>query len=287
MLKDIFIGILIGLVVLSGILVWRNQDQEISTGGDSQSISSWSIFDKKQINPVNKKKTATNIYAPILMYHYIRENPDSNDTLGASLSVTPADFAAQLDWLVNNGFKTITLDELVAGLKGKNVSMAKPVILTFDDGYADFYTTAYPELVKRNMRATVYMISGKVDDSENRYLKSSQLNEMARSGLITVGSHTISHINFKTASPANATQEAVQSKKDLEKITGKPVIHFSYPSGQFDENSIKIIKSLGYISSVTTIEGTVHSNGSALNLSRVRVSGNTTMEKFREKLEKK
>ena len=287
MLKDIFIGILIGLIVLSGILLWRKQGQEISTGSGSRNISSWSIFDKKQISPGNKKKTTSNIYAPILMYHYIRENPDGNDTLGASLSVTPADFATQLDWLTNNGFQTITLDELAAGLKGENIAVAKPVILTFDDGYADFYSAAYPELVKRNMRAIVYMISGKVDDGENRYLKSSQLKEMAQSGLISVGSHTISHINFKTASPANATREAFQSKKDLEKITGKPVVHFSYPSGQFDDNSIKILKSLGYISSVTTIEGTVHSGSSALSLSRVRVSGNTTLEKFREKIETK
>lgn len=288
MLKDIFIGVLIGLLVLSGVLVWRNNSQPVVINGNPSASSSWSVLDKIQPDLVVKKyPKTTRIYAPILMYHYIRENPDANDTLGYSLSVTPANFATQLDWLENNGYQTITLNELVNGLRGDKISVAKPVILTFDDGYADFYSAAYPELVKRNMKATVYMISGKVDDSENRYLTSSQLKEMAQSDLITVGSHTVSHINFKTANVAKATQEAFQSQKTLEQITGKPVVHFCYPSGQFDESSIKILKSLGYISSATTIEGTLHASGSALNLSRVRVSGSTTIEKFKEKIEER
>ena len=285
MLKDIFIGILIGLLVLSGILVWRNTSWEISVNSSPLKKSSWSIFDKKQTKLDAKKKTKVDsIYTPILMYHYIRENPDPNDTLGYSLSITPANFSAQLDWLIENGYQTITLDELVAGLKGGYLSANKPVVLTFDDGYVDFYTAAFPELKKRNMKATVYMISGKIDDTEGRFLTSQQIKELSQSGLITIGSHSVSHINFANVSIANATKEAYQSKKKLEQIIGKKVINFCYPSGQFNDAAIKVLRSVGYSSGVTTAEGAIHSSESLLYLSRVRISGSTTIEKFREKI---
>src|SRR5260221_3090993 len=82
----------------------------------------------------------TSTQVPVLMYHYIRVNPDPNDKVGFNLSVTPWDFSAQLDWLAQHGYHSITLDDLGANLFYHIKLPPKPVVLTFDDGYRDFYT---------------------------------------------------------------------------------------------------------------------------------------------------
>ncbi len=87
------------------------------------------------------------LHVPILMYHYISANPHApGDPLRTRLSVSPAQFAQQLAYLHLAGYTTITLDDLVDALYMRSSLPPKPVILTFDDGYADFFTNAYPLL---------------------------------------------------------------------------------------------------------------------------------------------
>jgi hypothetical protein len=86
------------------------------------------------------------IRVPILEYHYIRVNPNPRDQLGFNLSVTPTNFSAQMDWLASHGYHPITFDDLHAYFEGKEPLPARPVVLTFDDGYLDFFTTAFPIL---------------------------------------------------------------------------------------------------------------------------------------------
>ena len=80
------------------------------------------------------------------MYHYIRVNPDPRDRVGFALSVTPAAFHAQMDYLARNHFHVIPLSQAVAAIRTHGPLPSRPVVLTFDDGYADFYTAAVPEM---------------------------------------------------------------------------------------------------------------------------------------------
>src|SRR5206468_1637418 len=97
---------------------------------------------------------------PILLYHYISANPDAPaDVVRTRLSVPPDAFAAQLAYLARAGYTTITLDDLVAILHDGAAPPPKPVVLTFDDGYADFYANAYPLLTQYGDKATIYVIS--------------------------------------------------------------------------------------------------------------------------------
>src|SRR5260370_8672843 len=77
----------------------------------------------------------TSINVPILTYHYIRVNPDRNDRMGFALSVTPSDFAAQMDWLAQNGYHPITTEDLYTYLTGCGGLPSNPGILTLDDHY--------------------------------------------------------------------------------------------------------------------------------------------------------
>src|SRR5207253_7977146 len=130
----------------------------------------------------------------ILMYHYVRVNPRASDRLGADLSVTPAHFAAQMKWLAANGFHTVTLDDLTAAIVEGEPLPSRPVILTFDDGYEDFYTAAYPILEEYRFKATSFVITGKV--GWGGYLTWDQMRKMQASGLVQFESHTVNHVQL-------------------------------------------------------------------------------------------
>ncbi len=97
-------------------------------------------------------------YVPVLMYHYIRVNPDPRDRTGFALSVTPAAFHAQMDYLARNRFHVIPLSQAVAAIRTHGPLPSRPVVLTFDDGYADFYTTALPVMRRYGFTATEYVV---------------------------------------------------------------------------------------------------------------------------------
>lgn len=93
---------------------------------------------------------AANIRVPILMYHFIADNPNPKDTGRNYLSVSPQKFEAQMDYLAKNGYTPISLDTLYGIFNKQTNAPLKPIILTFDDGYIDFYTNAYPILKRVN-----------------------------------------------------------------------------------------------------------------------------------------
>src|SRR4051794_35891604 len=169
---------------------------------------------------------------PILMYHYVRVNPVARDKEGADLSVTPQHFAQQMNLLYSSGFHTITLDDLTGAiLWGENLP-PNPVILTFDDGYEDLYTVAYPILEQYGFKATSFVITGRV--GKGGYLTWDEMRGMEASGLVQFESHTVSHVEMTAVPLARAQRELANSKATLEKQLGMTVRYFCYPSGRYD-----------------------------------------------------
>lgn len=191
------------------------------------------------------KKTYLSL--PITMYHYIRDYSDPTDQLGINLSVAPETFALQLDQIKKLGYTTITFEDIA-----KNQLPKKPIMLTFDDGYLDFYTDAFPELKKRNMKAVVYVITS--PPSYGEYMTAEQIKEVSSYG-IEIGSHTISHPNLTAVSAIKAGEELTISKKRLENIIQKPIISLCYPSGKYNAETIELAKTVGYKYAVTTVKG--------------------------------
>ena len=219
----------------------------------------------------------TAIRVPILMYHYIRVNPDPGDKMGFGLSVTPADFNAQLDWLQANGYHAVDFNDLRAYYAGSRPLPAKPVILTFDDGYRDLYTDAYPALLKRNMKGVAYLVSGFLGAPNN--VTRDQVREMDLNG-IQIGAHTYSHIDLTKASDAEVHKQLFDSKADLEQLVGHPVLDFCYPAGQFNAKVAAAVQGAGYADATTTQDGTIHTFGDRFTWSRVRISGGETLARF-------
>jgi peptidoglycan/xylan/chitin deacetylase (PgdA/CDA1 family) len=217
------------------------------------------------------------IHVPIVMYHYIRVNPVAGDQLGFNLSVTPENFNHQMDWLQANGYHPIDFDDLRAYFLGQSPLPAKPVILTFDDGYRDLYTTAYPVLRAHNFKAVAYLVSGFLGAPNN--VTRQQVVEMDAHG-IQIGAHTYSHADLTKTGNAELTRQLVDSRIDLEHLVGHQVVDFCYPSGRFDNRVVAAVQAAGYQTATTTQPGTQHSVADRFTWSRVRVGGGEGLARF-------
>jgi peptidoglycan/xylan/chitin deacetylase (PgdA/CDA1 family) len=214
---------------------------------------------------------------PILMYHYIRVNPDPRDQLGFNLSVTPDDFNQQIDWLARNGYHPVDFDDLRAYLAGQDSLPSRPVILTFDDGYRDMYTTAFPILRAHRFKAVAYIVSGFLNAPNN--VTADQVLEMDANG-VQIGAHTVSHADLTRQSPADLHHEVFDSRATLEALVGHPVLDFCYPSGRFDGAVVQTVQAAGFETATTTQAGIGHSAGDRFTWPRVRISGGESLDQF-------
>lgn len=218
------------------------------------------------------------ISVPILMYHYIRPAPSIySDYLGYKLSVTPADFKAQMDWLSVNGYHPVDFNDLRSYFAGRVMLPNKPVVITFDDGYIDLYTTAYPILKSYKFKAVAYIVTGFVD--QPRYVSGAQVIEMDHNG-IEIASHTVSHANLANTSLYWATYQLTASRTWLQQLVGHSVVDFAYPSGKYSAIVVGALQSTGYDTAVTEVGGTTHSRADRYLWTRVRVGGGESLADF-------
>jgi peptidoglycan/xylan/chitin deacetylase (PgdA/CDA1 family) len=217
------------------------------------------------------------VHVPILEYHYIRVNPDPRDRLGFNLSVTPPDFQAQMDWLKASGYHPVDLNQLRAYFEKQTPLPARPVVLTFDDGYTDFFTAAFPVLMDHGFTAVSYVVPGFLD--RPRYMTTDEVKAISSAG-IEVGAHTMHHVDLTKESAAGLALEVQGSKNVLEQITGHPVLDFCYPSGMYNATVIAATDRAGFQSATTEVPGTAHGWADRLTWTRVRVNGGERLDQF-------
>ena len=234
----------------------------------------WEVFPSpRYVVPLGRP--ALNL--PILMYHYIRTVPAITDALSFDLSVTPARFQEQMDWLAANGYHTVDFDDVRAYFGGQRPLPAKPIVITFDDGYLDLYTTAYPILRAHHFKAVAYIVSGFMTNSA--YASAAQVQTMDADG-IQIGSHTISHVNLQSGSNASSYHQITESKATLQRLLGHPVLDFAYPSGKFDSRIVALVQQAGYDTGVTTYDSIRHSPNNRWTWTRTRVRGGESLAQF-------
>jgi peptidoglycan/xylan/chitin deacetylase (PgdA/CDA1 family) len=220
----------------------------------------------------------SSISVPILMYHYIRPAPSTyTDLLGYRLTVTPSDFTAQMDWLAASGYYPVDFNDLRAYFSGVMPLPARPVVITFDDGYADLYTAAYPILQAHKFKAVAYIVTSFVGQA--RYVTSAQVVEMNHHG-IQIASHTVDHANIAKASLYWAKVQLAASKTWLENLTGHSVVDFAYPSGQYSASAIMALEATGYDTATTELPGTIHSRSDRYLWTRERIYGGEALGDF-------
>jgi len=273
--KILLIGLIIILLILGGFLFWKINRSAV-TANSLPSVSSNENNSSTNIaNDINKIAIDK---VPILMYHYIRSVTDPNDTLGANLSVSPEVFSSQLDYLVSDNYQTISLRQMRDGFSGsyKIDATKKPIVITFDDGYDDAYSQAFPALKKHNMIGVFYIISGQIGQSER--MTNDQIVALDKAGMI-IGSHTVSHLDISALNATQLKTQLLDSKNMLEQLLGHPIFDFCYPAGKYNQNDIDELKSLGYASATTTKSGTADSKSDLFQLPRLRIQNNTDLEK--------
>lgn len=215
--------------------------------------------------------THRRINVPILMYHYISEPPPGSDEYRVDLSISPGAFRAHLQYLFDNGYTPISLYDLdEALLTGKQLPL-KPVILTFDDSYADHYTNAFPILQEFGFAGTFFVITARADAGDPNHLNWEQIREMAEAGM-SMESHTKNHPNLQGRDEAYLVYEILGSMESLNYYTGKTTHMFCYPGGDFDAMTLQVGAGLPIWRAVTTENGRTHTTDNRLLLPRLRIS---------------
>lgn len=207
----------------------------------------------------------------ILTYHSISDGD-------SPLKISPAFFAEQMEWLAaNDDIRVLSLSLFLD--ERQLVPVRETVILTFDDGYADFYTHAAPILLKHKLRATVFLPTAYVGRTnawpgqpawvkEEPLMSWEQIKELAAAG-IDFGSHTVNHPDLTTLPPAEVERELAESKREIEQRAGQKVVeHFCYPYGKWNQ-AVRDATMHHYKSACSTIAGTVRDTDDHRLLPRV------------------
>ena len=182
---------------------------------------------------------------PVLEYHMVDtvEDEDSHP-----YNVPPEDFQAQLDYLQQQGYTTITMLEFIKASRGKYELPAKPIILTFDDGYEDNYAVMLPILEAHGMKAVMYMVTNNIGQPD--YLSWDELRDMQERG-VEIGSHTADHEPLADQPKAWQNDQLRLSKLLMEWNGIHTVFSFSYPNGSYDEELPELLRQNNYLSAVT------------------------------------
>jgi peptidoglycan/xylan/chitin deacetylase (PgdA/CDA1 family) len=189
--------------------------------------------------------------SPILMYHQVvSERPADIH------AVTVEAFASQMQWLYERGYQGVTVEELFTDC-GSNRAKPnrRPIAITFDDGYLDFYTNAFPILQQYRFRATVFLVAGRIG-GVNDWDKTpglvhtplmdwNQIRDSLESGM-NFGAHTCTHLNLTKIPISQAEDEIKNSRALLEHELQKPIKVFAYPHSQYNQAVLKVVIKHGF-----------------------------------------
>jgi peptidoglycan/xylan/chitin deacetylase (PgdA/CDA1 family) len=201
---------------------------------------------------------------PIIMYHKIDGNSATS-----RLSVSPENFKRQMCFLKNQRYNVVKLEDLADMVK-KNKFPPKTIAITFDDGYENNYTDAYPVLKEIGLPATIFIIPTMIGTDD--YLTWDQVIEMSESGLITIGSHSLSHPWLPDQAEQILDSEIRGSKRAIESHLQKEINTFCYPLGGFNKNVKEKVIKAGYKIAVATNPGKRYPKHDLFVMKRLRVS---------------
>jgi len=224
---------------------------------------------------------------PILMYHRVAARDDGPESL-AQYRVTPEAFEAQLTWLRQNGYNGIAPADLASAMEQGNALPGRPVLLTFDDGYKDFATTAWPILQHHGLAATVAVVTDKmggVADWDEKFgtpaplMSWEELQRVSAQGA-HVASHSASHRAFPSLSAEDILREAVRSSAAIERAIGIAPDTLVYPYGSYDCLSGTACEMAGYRLGLGTGAGVATLLANPMSMPRVEVNGFDDLDAF-------
>jgi peptidoglycan/xylan/chitin deacetylase (PgdA/CDA1 family) len=222
---------------------------------------------------------------PILLYHSISNDPSRHVR---PFTVTVEAFRQQLDLIADSGRTSVSVSTLVHGLSKRAHMPERPIVITFDDGFADFADIALDALIERGLSATLYVTTGflsgrphlaVVRPFDDRMLSWAQLREVASRG-VEIGAHTHSHPQLDTLSRQDAWREITKCKSLLETELGAPVISFAYPHGYSSHGVRQLVRVAGYQSACGVTNALSSMTDDPFALARLTVQADTGLEQF-------
>lgn len=233
----------------------------------------------------------------VLMYHMIRDRiPDAKFN---GLRLSPEMFDRQLKYLSEKGWTFHTITELHE-LAEKGLLAKKSVAITFDDGYEDNFINAFPIIKKYNAKATIYLVvdrhdrdwSGKRKEKNQGAglllepkLSDDQVKEMLASGVIEIGSHTLTHDNLMSLDSQNKRKEIHDSRSKIRSDFDIDCKAFCYPFGLYGMEEVELVKKAGYTTATTVNTGIDHRlTEHPCEISRITISGKDGFYAFYQKM---
>lgn len=223
---------------------------------------------------------------PVLMYHSI------SDRATASFrrwTVSPDSFAAQMGFLAGEGYTSLTASEYARCLGGRSSLPAKPVVITFDDGYADFADAALPVMRSFDLSSTLFVTSGYVDgrsewlvrerETRRPMLRWDRLAAIAGED-VEYGGHGFSHRQFDTMAVAEAMDDIVRGRRMIEDRTGRSVTSFAYPHGYSTQPLRNALASAGFTSAHAVVDAMSSLDDRLYAISRIIVHADVTLTRF-------
>jgi peptidoglycan/xylan/chitin deacetylase (PgdA/CDA1 family) len=216
---------------------------------------------------------------PILMYHVI-SSPPANAPY-PELYVPRKSFAAEVAWLAHHGYHAVTLQQVFDSWRGARTMPARPIVLSFDDGYLSQVKNALPLLHARHWSGVLNL--------EVRNLKvvwgirPPGIRRLIRAGW-EIDAHTLTHPDLTTVSAAQLRDEVAGSREAIRKRFHVPVNFFCYPAGRYNDTVIAAVQAAGYLGATTTNYGLARPDD-LYTLARVRINGTDSLSAFAQKLE--
>lgn len=210
---------------------------------------------------------------PVLMYHSVGEEANNDAVISVAL------FKEHMLYLHQNGYQPISLSQLQAYLQGKSGLPAKPVVLTFDDGYRDTYEVVIPILKQYGFKSVLFIPAG---DTGQR-LSWQEIREIKKSGM-EISSHSFHHRELGGLSRAEQLDEVAKSKEVLDRMLGQNTQYFCYPNGSYDDDTFRALREQGFSLAVTTNPGWAKPGDNLLALPRVWMGNGVDLKRFKERL---
>jgi peptidoglycan/xylan/chitin deacetylase (PgdA/CDA1 family) len=232
---------------------------------------------------------------PVLMYHSVSGDLDGTVSPYYRTVTSPDVFADQMELLRKAGYQALSLKDGLERFRGKNGGVNKSVVITFDDGFRDFHTHAFPVLRRHGFGATMFLPTAFIGNQSMEFksrpcLTWGEARELQKGG-IEFGSHTVNHPKLYELDFAQIRAELEQSKATMEHELGAPVAAFAYPYAfpsadrQFVRNFTGILKAVGYECAVTTRIGRVGDQDDLFTLKRLPVNSADDAALFSAKLD--
>ncbi len=285
--KKAWLGVmilLVGIILVAGFFYWKNiQNIELDANDTIVELDQLKVIEDQvrqlavvtsstassRLNVNDIKKVSSKIYHVrfgILMYHHINYE-------ARRLSVRPEMLDSQIKYLLDQGYKIVKLSEAFKTFSiasSTSTTYDKTLVLTFDDGYRDFYLNAYPILKKYNVPASLYVINQDIGRPGN--VTWDMIKQLDKEGLVEIGAHTVNHKPLGKIKPEAAYYQMSKSKELLEKGLGHTVDTIVYPFGNFNENVKKQAKDIGFVGAASVYFGDRPSSNDLYAWRRVMVT---------------